>query len=83
MLGVEQHNGPVAFAIEGIGHGQYIRGTRLAAKFTPFAALDVDYNSTFCHCEKLLFKKVASDGKRMAGKNAHLATCHSLVGWDC
>jgi hypothetical protein len=42
MLGVKQHDGAVTFAVEGIGHGDYIGGTRFAAKFTPFATLNID-----------------------------------------
>jgi hypothetical protein len=56
VVRIEQNDRAVAFAIEGAGQSEDIRGTRFAAKFTAFATLGVDYNSTFCHCVKLLFK---------------------------
>jgi len=42
MQGVEQNNGAVAFAIETVGHCDDIGGTSFAAKFTAFAAFDID-----------------------------------------
>jgi hypothetical protein len=55
MQGVEQHDGAIPFAVEGVGQGNYIGRTGFAAKFAAFAALNVNDDSTFCHSGKLLF----------------------------
>jgi hypothetical protein len=65
MQGVEQYDRAVAFAVEIIGQGDDIGRAGFAAKFTAFATLDINYNSTFCHCGKLLFM-VAGDGLQLA-----------------
>jgi hypothetical protein len=82
MQGVEQHDGAIPFAVEGVGECDYIGRTGFAAKFATFAALDVDYNSTFCHCGKLLVGR-AVDSVGAVHRSMRFACGNSgLNGWE-
>lgn len=49
MFCIEEDNGAVAPAIEFVGQVENVGGTRFATEFTPFAAVHVDDDSSFCH----------------------------------
>jgi hypothetical protein len=46
---VEQQHGPVAFTIEMVRQGNYIRGAGGAAKFTPLTTFNVNNDPTSGH----------------------------------
>ena len=49
MLWIQKNYGTIAFVIQFVGQPEYVLWTRVAAEFTPFAALEVDDDSSLSH----------------------------------